>query len=320
MMAAEHDPLPKLPRRPKDGHKGTFGTVCVVGGQAQPPRVMLGGPAFTAEAALRVGAGLAVLAVPAPLLIAALEVVPSATGLSLPVNDQGELRPSDVAELLDQYLYSFRCLAVGPGLGAEVPQQQIVVRLAAQSEVPMVLDADGLNALAALPEYSGDMRASCILTPHPGEYKRLAQSLGLDDEDPIDPAKRGRAASTLAQRLGCVVVLKGSNTVVSDGLREWTSEATNPALATAGTGDVLTGVIAGLVAQFFKPHLGGGSHAITAEDQGGLSLYDCARLGVAIHARAAEAWSAQHGDAGLIVRDLLALLPDALTAFPRQAD
>ncbi len=311
------DSLPPLPMRPADGHKGTFGTVCVVGGQAQPPRVMLGGPAFSAEAALRTGAGLAVLAVPEPLLIAALEIAPSATGLALPVDGSGTLRPSDVAELLDQYLFSFRCLAVGPGLGSGVPQQQVVVRLAAQTDVPVVLDADGLNALAALPEFSGDIRASCILTPHPGEYQRLADSLGLE-VDPVDPSQRVAAASILAQRLGCVVVLKGANTVVSDGLRAWVSNARNPVLATAGTGDVLTGVIAGLVAQFFKPHLGSGARAITAEDQGGFSLYDCARVGVALHERAADAWSKQHGSAGLVARDLLAYLPDAVRDWPRR--
>lgn len=312
----EAGPLPLLPMRPRDGHKGTFGTVCVIGGQATPPRVMLGGPAFSAEAALRVGAGLAVLAVPAPLMVSALEVAPSATGLALPVDERLSLKPSEVAELIDRHLLSFRCLAIGPGLGADTPQQQVVVRLMAQSEVPVVLDADGLNALASLPEFAGDIRCSCVLTPHPGEYRRLAEALGLD-HDPVDPADRLAAASGLAQRLGCVVVLKGAETVVSDGLRAWTSEAANPALGTAGTGDVLTGVIAGLIAQFFRPHLGMGARAITPEQQGGLSLFECARLGVAIHARAAEHWSARHGSAGLLARDLLAFLPEALSSFPR---
>ncbi|MCH6552190.1 MAG: hypothetical protein IH804_09290, partial [Planctomycetes bacterium] len=92
--------LPCLPRRPLDGHKGTFGTVCVIGAQVAPPRVMLGGPAFAALGALRAGCGLAILAVPAPVMTEALVVAPSATGLALPVDGKGALRPSAVAAIL----------------------------------------------------------------------------------------------------------------------------------------------------------------------------------------------------------------------------
>ena len=109
-MAGE---LPELPLRPADGHKGTFGTVCVLGGQAAAPQVMIGGPAMTATAAFRV-----VLAVPAPLVPAALSISPSATALALPVDDEGNPRPSAVAELLDEHLPRCECLAIGPGFGA----------------------------------------------------------------------------------------------------------------------------------------------------------------------------------------------------------
>ena len=303
--------LPKLPPRPADGHKGTFGTVCVVGGQSAAPRVMIGGPAFAAIGALRSGAGLVVLALPEPVMNTGLEIVPSATGLSLPVDGDGALIPSEIARLLDEHEASWDCIAVGPGLGADIPQQQIVVRLVSCEDIPLVIDADALNSLASVPEFDGDFRAPAILTPHPGEYQRLAKALDLV-ADPIDPEQRGHAAELLARRLGCVVVLKGAGTIVSDGVKTWRNPTGGVALATAGTGDVLAGLIAGFVAQFFKRSLGIGSKQISAEQQGGLSLHDCARLGVYVHGFAADRWSAVHGSAGMLAMDLLDTLPDVL--------
>ncbi len=303
--------LPSLPARPADGHKGTFGTVCVIGGQAAAPRVMIGGPAFAALGALRVGCGLAVLAVPRPIVAAALIIAPSATGLALPVDKQRRLKPSDVAELLDAHINSFRVIAIGPGLGADEAQQQIVTRLVSQDETPLVIDADALNALAASRDFHRDLRAPAVLTPHPGEYARLASALGLDG-DPNDPVKREDAARALAQRLGCVVVLKGPRTIISDGIETMTNETGNAALATAGTGDVLTGMIAGLIAQHYKAPLGAGSRQITAQQQGGLSLFDCARLGVHVHGLAADCWSDEHGEAGMLAANLLEAVPTAV--------
>ena len=305
------DEVPKLPQRPVDGHKGTFGTVCVIGGQTGGPRVMLGGPAFAALGALRAGAGLAVLAVPAPLLAESLTVAPSATGLALPVDEQGHLRASAVAALLDEFLQEYDCVAIGPGFGADEPQRQVVMRLIGQDDVPLVVDADALNALAAVVEFHRDFRAPAVLTPHPGEYRRLAAALDLNG-DPVDAARRPAAAEQLAQRLGCVVVLKGAATIVTDGVQTWSKPSGNVALATAGTGDVLTGVIAGFVGQFFKPHAGASSSSITPRPQESMSLYDCARLGVYVHGLAADRWAQRHGQAGLLATDLLTELPGAI--------
>ncbi len=293
--------LPVPPHRPPDGHKGTFGTVCVVGGRADPPRVMLGGPAFAALGALRSGAGLAVLAVPAPLMAAALTVAPQATGLALPVDERGRLVPSEVAEVLDAHLADCAALAVGPGLGQGEAQRSVVSRLVTKREPPMVLDADAINVLGGVRQLQRDFQARAVLTPHPGEFRRLAAALGVAG-DPADPGARPGAAAQLAQRLGCVVVLKGAGTVVSDGISTWTNATGNAALATAGTGDVLTGIIAGFIAQFAK---------------GGMSLYDCARLGVHVHGLAADRWRDRHGDAGLLATDLLAEIPGALAEIPR---
>ncbi len=293
--------LPRLPPRPAEGHKGTFGTVLVVGGQAAAPRIMLGGPALAALGALRSGAGLAVLGVPAPLIGAALTVAPAATGLALPVDERGCLVPSGVAELLDAQLPKVDAVAVGPAFGVGTSQQRIMVRLVGVADRPLVIDADGLNALAQVEQLHRDFRAAAILTPHPGEYARLAKSLGIE-ADAVEAAGRPDAAEQLARRLGCVVVLKGPGTIVTDGLTTSTNTTGNVALATGGTGDVLTGVIAGLVAQYFRP----------AAAAGGLRLLDCARLGVYIHGLAADLWSARCGSAGMLATDLLDEIPAAL--------
>lgn len=304
-MSAEvlHD-LPTLPPRDPYGHKGTFGTVVVVGGHLgiDGERTMLGAPALAATAALRSGAGLAVLAMHADLLAAGLTLCPAATGVALPARPDGRLDASGAAERLDAVINGASVMVLGPGLGVGTAEQQIVVRLLAQDQVPIVLDADGLNALAALPEGYRDIRASVIMTPHPGEFARLAESLGVR-LDPLTPDRRVEAASELARRLGCIVVLKGAGTVVSDGLRAWVNASGNAALATGGSGDVLAGILGGVVAQFSR-----GSRPP-------LTLFDAARLAVHIHGRAADRWAGRHGDAGLLPGDLAHEIPDVMAAL-----
>lgn len=268
--------LPPLPTRDPLGHKGTFGTVGVLGGSAQRPRIMVGGPAFAALGALRAGAGLAVIAAPQSLVPSILTVCPSAIGLALPEAADGSLLPSACAEILDDVRGGFAAFVIGPGLGLNVAAAQIVVRLCAVTERPLVIDADALSALASLDDFAADLRAPCVLTPHPGEFRRMADALGID-ADAVDPAKRAQSAERLAQRLGCVVVLKGARTIVTDGHQTHESEIVCDALATAGTGDVLAGVIAGLIAQHHDP----------LDAQRGLSLHACAVHGVEVHGRAA---------------------------------
>jgi len=294
---------PQLPPRPIDGHKGTFGTVCVIGGNACAPRVMVGGPALAALGALRVGAGLAIVAVPEPLVTTVLSIVPSATAIPLPIDQSGRLRPSDAAALLDAALPTIDVIAIGPGFGVGEQQRQIVARLLALDGPAMVVDADALNALADMALPQDAIRVPAVLTPHPGEWRRLAKALNIDG-DPIDASTRPAAASALARRLGAIVVLKGARTVVSDGLREWISPHANAALATAGTGDVLTGVIAGVIAGVGEGRLRGSDDA--------LDLFHAARLGVALHGEAASIWSQKHGEAGLLAAELAASIPEAM--------
>lgn len=314
-VAALTADLPKLPPRPDGGHKGTFGTVLVLGGCDCNGQMMIGAPALTALAALRSGCGLVKLAMPETVLPSAIVLAPGATGVPLPQRaTDRQLQPSAAAARLDEAIESGRiaCLALGPGLGVGFEQQQVLVRLVARDETPVVVDADGLNNLAETPDFAADFHAPAVLTPHPGEFARLANALGIS-ASATDAAERPQAAAMLAQRLGCVVVLKGADTIVSDGASHWNAQYRNPVLATAGTGDVLTGVLASLISQFYKPHLG----PLTPERQGGLGLFDIARWAVALHATAAEHWSCKHGRSGMLATDLANELPAARVAVER---
>lgn len=297
----DHQPVPKLPSRDPRGHKGTFGTVCVFGGCAGPDRRMIGAPALTALGALRVGAGLVRICCPAPVIDHVIAAAPSATGVPLPVDSEGRLLADAAPQIFDRQLSSSSALVVGPGLGEDPAAAALALRAVQQQEVPVVVDADALNSLAAVPELWRDFHAAAILTPHPGEYRRLAESLRIA-LDPTDESARPDAAEALAQRLGCVVVLKGAGTVVSDGQRTWICRRGHPCLGTAGTGDVLCGVIAGLVAQ--RPRG-------VAPD-----LYNLARLGVCAHAAAGERWARARGaQAGLLASELADELPQAIEEF-----
>jgi NAD(P)H-hydrate epimerase len=279
--------IPPLPDRPADGHKGTFGTVLVVGGS----ETMLGAPALCARAALRSGVGLVKVACPPSIVPNVLTIEPSATGVALPDEPDAALAQIDRADPDAKAV-----LAVGPGLGTSSDRGELVEALL-RSDRAMVLDADGLNLLAkrdaAIPS-AAQRSAPLILTPHPGEYRRLAEALDLDT-DPVDPDKRIDAATRLAERLNCVVVLKGKHTVIADRRRYAINATGNVAMATAGSGDVLTGLIAGLLAQ-------------------GVAAYDAARLGAHLHGKAGDHWAQRHGDRGLRAIELADALRDAMQA------
>ncbi|MCB9844873.1 MAG: NAD(P)H-hydrate dehydratase [Phycisphaeraceae bacterium] len=317
-MTADLDasPLPPLPARPIDGHKGTFGTVAVVGGCDDPSARMIGAPALAARAALRAGCGLVRVVSPATILSHVLMLEPSATGVSIPVDVVGAIEPSDATEVIDRVTAACDCIAVGPGLGTSACAIACALRAVQQEDVPAVVDADAINALAAVPEMQLDVRANAVFTPHPGEFARLAANLRIK-ADPAHPESRVDAAARLAQRLGAIVVLKGHRTVVSDGLRAWTCQRGHPCLATAGTGDVLTGLLASLIAQHARTTLAAPaipqsvlakmpeSARQRAMADVGLSLYDAARLAVEIHAIAGERWAQAHrAQGGMLAREL----------------
>lgn len=310
--------LPALPVRDSAGHKGTFGTVAVVGGCAMAGSKMIGGPALSALGALRAGAGLARLVMPAPILDAAIVIAPSATGFAVATDADGSMLPHEATRAVDEAVAACAALVVGPGLGQCAGATAASLRAAMQEDRPVVIDADALNALSTLPELRRDFHAHAVLTPHPGEFKRLARALGAlrDESEAVDGEKRAGAAERLAQALGAVVVLKGAGTVVTDGARTWVNDTGSAALATGGTGDVLAGMIAALIAQFHKTPIPAGSRTVTSEQRGGLGLFDCARLAVRAHGDAADRWTARTGaSAGLLATDLLKEIPGALEAL-----
>jgi NAD(P)H-hydrate epimerase len=284
---------------------------------------MIGAPALVAAGALRAGAGLARIAAPDPVLSAVIVLCPSATGFPLPVDERGELIPHEVARIIDEQLGGCQCLVVGPGLGQGEGTRTAALRAIQQDAAPAVVDADALTALADLPELTRDFHAAAILTPHPGEFRRLAAALQIQ-HDPVDPRTRPAAAQELSQRLGCVTVLKGAGTVVSDGQRTWVNTSGSPALATGGTGDVLAGVIAGVVAQFVRgpspgsPPLRGGDAVPPASS--GLPLYDAARIAAYVHGRAGEMWAQKHGaTGGLLAPELGEFIPAAIEELRSRA-
>lgn len=309
-----------LPARPPHGHKGTFGTVLVIGGCAfTPPEAparavrMFGGAALAALAALRSGCGLARLMVPAPLLDASIASAPVCTGVPMPVDADGGIVAHRAAEALDLQLTQVQAVVIGPALGsAEGPAghavEQLVLRVLGQTQVPVVADADAVNALARIADAPRDVRAAAVLTPHPGEFARLAASLGVRF-DPSRESDREPAAHAVAQRLGVTIVLKGAVTIVTDGFSAWTLDRPNPALATGGSGDVLAGVIAGLIAQHHTlPSAGASSETGW--------LMDMARAGVWAHAEAGARWTADaRATGGMLATDLLERLPSCIEAM-----
>lgn len=269
-------PLPALPDRPASGHKGTFGTVIVVGGS----KTMLGAPALAASAALRAGCGLAKLATPPDILPYCLTIEPSATGIELPNAE----RIDGFSKQLDEKAV----LAIGPGMGVGDYQKKLLVELLG-SPRPIVLDADGLNNMAMMDLSIANRHL--VLTPHPGEFKRLAAKHRIK-EDPTSAKDRPAAAAALAKAIKGVVVLKGQATVVSDGARTTINKTGNVALAIPGSGDVLTGLIASLMAQ-------------------GLDAFSAARLGVHLHGLCGDIHAERSGPSGLVAKELAALIPEA---------
>lgn len=244
---------------------------------------MIGAPAICARAAIRGGAGLVKLAVPKKIVPACLSIEPCATAIELEDEPDKCVRAIRDADRRDNAV-----LAIGPGLSDDKDARRMV-RSLIELDIPMVVDADGLNHLADLGVRMPPRDRAKILTPHPGEFERLAKPLGIT-ASPTDPAQRVEAAAALARLHSAIVVLKGHRTIVSDGERYYENHTGNAALATGGSGDVLTGLLAALIAQ----HMPG---------------FDAACLAVHLHGLAADRWRDQHGPAGLRAIELTDLLP-----------
>ena len=289
-----------LPERPARAHKGTFGRLLVIAGSLD----YAGAALLAASAAARAGAGLVVLAMPASLQPLFAGRVLEVTTLPLPEQGPGVADPDGAIAAFTQRAHD--ALVVGPGLMVGAATDELVVRLMAGEGdgapadaadrgvlAPAVIDAEALNGLARRPGWWRDARRAAVLTPHPGEFLRLS------DADPalaeVRPAagdaERAAAAAGAARSWRHVVVLKGARTVIASPDGDIAvAPFEDPALATAGSGDVLAGTIGALLAQ-------------------GRSPWDAARLGVYLHGMAGEAVREALGDSGAVASDLLIQLP-----------
>ncbi len=273
-----------LPPRPLDAHKGTFGTALLVVGSLH----YTGAAYLAAMAAYRVGAGLVTLAVPTPLHAALAGHLPETTWLPLPHQDG--LLAVEAAEVVQRNLGRATAMLVGCGLGLEETTGQFLERLLQADLPPLVVDADGLKLLARLPEWPRRLPAESVLTPHPGEMAILT---GLSKE--AIQSDRMEIAERYAREWGHVVVLKGAFTVVA-APNGWTAilPFATPALARAGTGDVLAGLIVGLRAQ-------------------GMGAFEAAVAGAWIHAQAGlTALGVLRSAAAVLAGDVLDCIGDVL--------
>lgn len=291
--------VPALPPRSATTHKGQSGHVAIIAGS----RGMSGAAVLAGLGALRGGAGLVRVYCPAGVqpLVAGAE--PSLLTAGLGETAGGQLAAAAVADVSAVASWA-HVLALGPGLGANSPDAPIaeLVRTAlSQATKPVVLDADGLNAapdqlagwLAARPE-----RCPAVVTPHPGEMRRLQRGAGLPELQADDDEKRLASAHGYAQRARCVVVLKGHRTVVGTPHEAYINTTGNPGMATGGMGDVLTGLIAALLGQ-------------------GLSAFEAACLGVYVHGAAADACAKAIGAVGYLAREVAEHVPAALQEASR---
>ena len=269
-----------LPPRPSNSHKGTYGRAMIVAGS----RNFLGAAYLAANAAGRVGSGLVTIAIPESLVpsVAAKSIEP--TFLPLPESSPGVVS-EQAAQLILDSLEAYSALLVGCGLGQAAETRRMVERLllAGASLPPTVVDADGLNSLARIPDWWKAWTDDAILTPHPGEMSRLAGASARSD--------RITVARQSASEWNKTVILKGAYTVIAaPGGSAALSPFSNPGLATAGTGDVLAGAIVGLLSQ-------------------GAPIATAAPLAVYLHGQAGERVKASIGDTGMLASDLLPEIP-----------
>lgn len=283
----------RLPARPARAHKGTFGRVLVVAGSIEYPGAAL----LTALGAMRAGAGLVRVATAESVAARLAGSLPEVTWLSLDEEAPGLIAPGGWRRITAE-AKGYDAAVVGPGLGRQPATQRRTRQLVAGISIPTVVDADGLNALAEERRWWRNLRSTLVMTPHPVEFARLSGG----DPPADDDEERAAAAAAAAAEWGHVVVLKGAHSVVvspdGTGMR---SRVATPALATAGSGDVLAGAIAALLAAGTEPFV-------------------AAACGVAIHAAAGVLVGERIGSAGGMATDIAAALPEAMAGLRASRD
>ncbi|HEX2193437.1 MAG TPA: NAD(P)H-hydrate dehydratase [Candidatus Limnocylindria bacterium] len=278
----------RLPQRPSRSHKGTFGRVLVVAGSHE----YAGAALLTGMGAARAGAGLVCLATAESVGLRLLGAMPELTAMLLPEEGPGVVAPPGWRRLAAEAA-AYDAVVVGPGLGRHPATQRRTRSFLADLDRPVVIDADALNSLSDARGWWRQLPHWAVLTPHPREFARLSGAGERDVVAADDDDARAAAAGEAAVRWGKVVVLKGARTVIAtpDG-ETLRSDVATPALATAGSGDVLAGCIAALMAAGCDPVAAAG-------------------CGVAVHGAAGLLAEERIGRAGVIARDVAALLPEA---------
>ncbi len=281
--------IPTLPPRQPESHKGIFGKVLIIGGSRQ----MAGAPSLAGLAALRSGAGLVRIATPDSIQLSVAQMTPCATTIPLE-EENGFIHPNARQNILNA-LGENDSVVVGPGLGYRSQLYSTIETIAYQCKKPLLIDADGLNCLAAIANQETKLPRDTILTPHPGEIQRLWQAWFRESL----PNDRREQAETLSQKTNAIVVLKGHQTVVTDGNQTYINNTGNPGLATGGSGDCLSGTIGALLA------LGGNKKQLTP--------LQAATLGVWAHGKAADIAAETYGQIGLIATDLPEIIGKVLS-------
>ncbi len=290
MRVEPSDVASMLPRRPVGAHKYSVGKVFVLAGSRQ----FTGAPFMCAQAAMRAGAGAVILGIPHSIREILARKVTEVMIRPLDETAEGTISRGALRALRDQAMWS-DVIALGPGLSHHPETAEVVEQLLRETDRPVVVDADGLNALGTHTEVLKRRKAPTILTPHPGELGRL---LGRDGKS-LD-RERISVAGQVASEIGVVLVFKGAPTVVGmpDG-RTYVNPTGNPGMASAGVGDVLTGIIAGLFAQ-------------------NMSAEDAAVAGVYIHGLAGDLAAERWGMRGVLAMDLVELTGQAVARAGRE--
>ena len=286
--------IPRLPPRALDAHKGSFGHALLIGGATG----MTGAISIAGIACLRIGAGLVTLGIPQCSHIVVASFDPNYMTLPLPCDSAGRLN-SDAETALSLPLNRASCVAIGPGLGRSDASDRVVASLFQNLEGPLLVDADGLNALSESKFWQEIVRGTTpptnrlrILTPHPGEWARLC---GVSAKD---RARQVAAANDLAARTKCIVLLKGNQTLITNGKDSFINSTGNASMAVGGSGDCLTGILAALVCQ-------------------GMDGMDAVRLGAHLHGLAGDLAHEELGTPSTLATDLIRYLPAAFRKLGR---
>lgn len=267
--------LSLLPDRNPWGHKGNFGKLLLLCGS----RGYTGAAFFAAMGALRSGAGLVFLGVPESIY--GIEAVKLNEPVIFPLPDAGGRLSADAVPEILTRLHQMDAVLVGPGLGQSEGTLAVVRVVLENAQCPVVVDADGINVLSAHRDLLRGRKSPTILTPHDGEFARLGGVIGED---------RMAAAAALAEELGCVVLLKGHETCITDGVNGYINPTGNPGMAVGGSGDVLAGVITALLGA-------------------GLPPLEAAACGAWLHGAAGDRCAAELGQYGMLPTDMLSALP-----------